>query len=154
MMTATMTKDLIKDINKFLKGTHMGIDAMEALKKQSENNGIEELTRPLAEILEMYKNHKEILENILGELGGKPAKNSGFVGEIVGFFDEIKDYLLMNNKADILNEAIKNVDTGYSMGKKFLEINLELDKKTKSAISTMVEDNKRALLKLRGMDIN
>lgn len=152
-MTATMTKDLVKDINKFLKGTHMGIDAINTLKKQSENNGIDELTMPLTEILEMYKNHQGILENIIRDLGGKPAKNSGLVGEIVGFFDEVKDYLVLNNKVDILNEAIKNVDTGYNMGKKFLEINLDLDKKTKSVISTMVEDNKRALGKLREIDI-
>jgi len=152
-VTATMTRDSIKDINKFLKGTHMGIDAIAALKKQSENNGIDELSMTLTEILEMYKNHQAILENIIKELGGKPVKNSGVIGEIVGFFDDIKDYLLLNNKEAILKEAIKNVDTGYNMGNKFLEINLELDKKTKSVISTMVEDNKKALQKLREINI-
>ena len=64
-----MDENLVKELNKFLKGIHMGEETFKDYLKKAQDN---ELIVVLTEIIQSFERHDEAMTNRISELGGKP----------------------------------------------------------------------------------
>lgn len=110
-------KALIDEMNKFLKGTHMGAQTFRDYIKKSKEDSIK---KELTTIMEAFKKHEECATRHIEKLGGEPADTTGLAGELSGFFNKLKN-ITVNEDKEVLEHAIKAMDMGIKQGNTLLE---------------------------------
>lgn len=110
-------KALIEEMNKFLKGTHMGAQTFRDYIKKSKEDSIK---KELTTIMEAFKKHEECATRHIQKLGGEPADTTGLVGELSGLFNKLKN-ITVNEDREVLEHAIKAMDMGIKQGNTLLE---------------------------------
>ena len=110
-------KALIEEMNKFLKGTHMGAQTFRDYIKKSKDEG---LKNELIKIIEAFKKHEECATRHIEKLGGEPADTTGLAGELSNFFNKLKN-ITINEDKEVLEHAIKAMDMGIKQGNMLLD---------------------------------
>lgn len=97
-------KDVIKELNAFLKGQYMGIHAYEHLIQSLE---VGEVKKQFQRIQQDHKHHAERIAERIQNLGGVPVDDEGVVGSIQSFFSQ---FTTPDNTEEIIKRALKGED--------------------------------------------
>ena len=143
-------KALIEEMNKFLKGTHMGAQTFRDYIKKSKDEGLKD---ELVKIIEAFKKHEECATSHIKKLGGEPADTTGLAGELTGFLNKIKN-ITVNEDIEVLDHAIKAMHMGIQQGNTLLDGYKDkgLDSSIFNDLRNMVNEyttHKKSLEKLR-----
>ena len=126
----------IKEMNKFLKGIHMGGATFKDYLDKAKDP---ELKDELVQIIESFKKHEEAITNRIEKLGGNATDTLGIIGTMAEFVEKIK---LTPVSSDV--EVCKHVEAamkmGIKQGNKFIEQNKDLDISLISEIKAVVAD--------------
>lgn len=137
----------IKEMNKFLKGIHMGGTTFKDYLDKAEDT---ELKNELTNIIESFKRHEEAITNRIEQLGGDPADTLGVMGTMADFFEKIK-LVPVNSDLEVCERAIKAIEMGMEQGDKFIEENDNLEQSLMKEVEGVVKDYNNHLLKMRKM---
>ena len=103
-----MSEKIIKELNKFLTGIHMGGATFKDYLDKAENL---ELKSKLREIIESFKRHEEAITHRIEELGGNAIDSLGIRGNMAEVFEKIK-LISVDMEESIMND-IKGVIKDY-----------------------------------------
>ncbi|KGO12719.1 hypothetical protein NZ45_16165 [Clostridium botulinum] len=132
----TELKGNTKQMDKFLKGVHMGGSTFKDYLEKAQNV---ELKNELKNIIESFKRHEEAITNRIEQMGGDAPETLGSLGTITEFFEKIK-LIPVNNDLEVCDHAIKDMEIGIKQGEKFKEENKELDSSLMKDVNTIVND--------------
>ncbi|MCC5425932.1 DUF2383 domain-containing protein [Clostridium botulinum] len=132
----TELKGNTKQMDKFLKGVHMGGSTFKDYLEKAQNV---ELKNELKNIIESFKRHEEAITSRIEQMGGDAPDTLGFLGTITEFFEKIK-LIPVNNDLEVCDHAIKAMEIGIKQGEKFKEENKELDSSLMKDVNTIVND--------------
>ena len=110
-------QEIIKELNKFLKGINMGSDTF---KQYEEKAQAPELKQELNKIISIFKSHEEKTVAAIQKLGGEAKDSLGITGELASMFEKIKDIFVDTDK-EVLEHAIKAVIMGKDKGTTVLQ---------------------------------
>lgn len=129
-------KELVKEVDKFLKGIHMGGATFKGYLEKAEGN---ELKEELVQIIESFKRHEEAITHRIESLGGDASDTLGIIGTMAEIFEKIKN-LTINNDKEVVEHAIKAMNMGIEQGEKFLRENKEVNKELDGEMEAIVKD--------------
>ncbi|MFV3012145.1 DUF2383 domain-containing protein [Clostridium botulinum] len=132
----TELKEDTKQMDKFLKGVHMGGSTFKDYLEKAQNV---ELKNELKNIIESFKRHEEAIISRIEQMGGDAPETLGFLGTITEFFERIK-LIPANNDLEVCDHAIKAMEIGIKQGEKFKEENKDLDSSLMKDVNTIVND--------------
>lgn len=135
----------IEEMNKFLKGIHMGATTFKDYLEKVEDTNIKVV---ILEIIESFKRHEEAITHRIEDLGGNASDSIGIGGMMGEFFEKMKLMVATNDK-EILERAIKAVEMGIKQGNEFIEENMDLPKSLMNDIKGTVADYDNHLRKLQ-----
>lgn len=138
---------LIDDLNKFLKGVHMGGATFKDYLEKAQDI---KLKNELRIIVESFKRHEEAITHRIELLGGNAADTLGFMGIIGETWEKIK-LIVVDSDKEIINYAINAMNMGVEQGNKFIAEHQDLDPSIKKEIEKIVEDNDKHLKKLKNI---
>lgn len=130
----TELKEDTKQMDKFLKGVHIGGSTFKDYLEKAQNV---ELKNELKNIIESFKRHEEAITSRIEQMGGDAPDTLGFLGTITEFFEKIK-LIPVNNDLEVCDHAIKAMEIGIKQGEKFEEENKELDSSLMKDVNTIV----------------
>lgn len=133
-------KELIKELNKFLKGIHMGADTFRVYQDKAKNQDVKnELTRSIF----IFREQEEKVTSYIKKLGGEATDSLGVGGEIASMFEKLKD-MFINNDKEVLEHAINAIDMGIEGGNNLLNSYKDehLDKSIFQSLNEMVSEYK------------
>lgn len=137
--------ELIQEMNKFLKGIHMGgttfKDYLEIAQSQ-------ELKDELVHIIESFKRHEEAITHRIESLGGDAADSVGIMGMMGEFFEKIK-LIPVDTDEEVVDHAIKAMEMGMENADKFLIEHSDMEQSFKNDIEGVVKDYDNHLRKLK-----
>ena len=110
-------QEIIKELNKFLKGTKMGVDTF---KQYEEKAQTPELKQELNKIISIFKSHEEKTAAAIKKLGGEADDSLGIAWELASMFEKVKD-IFVDTDQEVLERAIKAVNMGKDQGTKVLQ---------------------------------
>lgn len=139
----------IHEMNKFLKGVHMGGTTFKDYLDKAQSP---ELKKELQIIIESFKRHEEAITHRIEQIGGNPADSVGLMGMMGEFFEEIK-LIAADTDAKVLSHAIKAMEMGIKNGEKFLEENKDLDESLKKDTEGVVKDYDNQLRRLQELNL-
>ncbi len=113
----------IEQLNSFLKGIYMSLDAFKVYEEKAKNPNLKHSFR---EVLPIFESQKNILTSYIKELGGEPKGSLGIGGEVVNAFEKMKE-LFMARDYELLDSAIKGMDMGIKSGLKVISELEEID---------------------------
>ena len=140
-----MDDNLEKELNKFLKGIHMGASTFKDYLKKAQDN---ELKFVLTDIIGSFKRHEEAMTKRIIAMGGTPNDTLGFLGEISEAWEEIK-LMVMDSDAEVCNAAIKAIEMGLKNGNKFIDEHKDLAPDVLSDMKAIVDDYDSSLMKVK-----
>ncbi|NFD02247.1 DUF2383 domain-containing protein [Clostridium botulinum] len=132
----TELKEDTKQMDKFLKGVHIGGSTFKDYLEKAQNV---ELKNELKNIIESFKRHEEAITSRIEQMGGDAPDTLGFLGTITEFFEKIK-LIPVNNDLEVCDHAIKAMEIGIKQGEKFEEESKELDSSLMKDVNTIVND--------------
>ncbi|MGH4118044.1 DUF2383 domain-containing protein [Clostridium sp.] len=135
----------VKEMNKFLKGIHMGGTTFKDYLHKAENP---ELKNQVVQIIESFKRHEEAITNRIEKLGGNAADTLGVMGTMADFFEKIV-LIPVNTDLEVCEHAIKAMDMGIKQGRKFIDENSGLDPSLMSEVEGVVADYDNHLVKIK-----
>lgn len=135
----------IEEMNKFLKGVHMGSTTFKDYVEKAESIDVKVI---LLEIIDSFKKHEKIITESIEELNGIATDSIGMAGKIGEFFEKIK-LVAANNDKEILERAIKAVEMGIEQGNKFISENNNLPQPLMDKVKGTVADYDNHLRKLQ-----
>ena len=138
---------LIDDLNKFLKGVHMGGATFKDYLEKAQDI---KLKNELRIIVESFKRHEEAITHRIELLGGNAADTLGFMGIIGETWEKIK-LIVVDSDKEIINYAINAMNMGVEQGNKFIAEHQDLEPNIKKEIEKIVEDNDKHLKKLKNI---
>ena len=138
---------LIDDLNKFLKGVHMGGATFKDYLEKAQDI---KLKNELRIIVESFKRHEEAITHRIELLGGNAADTLGFMGIIGETWEKIK-LIVVDSDKEIINYAINAMNMGVEQGNKFIAEHQDLEPSIKKEIEKIVEDNDKHLKKLKNI---
>ena len=137
--------ELIQEMNKFLKGIHMGgttfKDYLEIAQSQ-------ELKDELVHIIESFKRHEEAITHRIESLGGDAADSVGIMGMMGEFFEKIK-LIPVDTDEEVVDHAIKAMEMGMENADKFLIEHSDMEQSFKNDIEGVVKDYDNHLRRLK-----
>lgn len=134
-----------KEMNKFLKGVHMGGSTFKDYFAKAEDA---ELKKELKEIIESFKRHEEAITNRIEEMGEDAPDTLGFMGTISEFFEKIK-LIPVNTDLEVCQHAVRAMEMGIYQGKKFVEENKNLNPSLLKEVKAVVSDYDNHLRKIK-----
>lgn len=135
----------IQEMNKFLKGIHMGGTTFKDYLEKAQSPKIQgELTK----IIESFKRHEEAITKRINELGGNAADSVGIMGSMGQFFEKVK-LLTADTDEEVLEHAIKAIEMGIKNANKFIEENKDLDESLMKEVKGVAKDYDNHLRKLQ-----
>lgn len=142
-----MSDKVIRELNKFLTGVHMGGATFKEYLNKAENL---ELKSVLKEAIESFKRHEEAITHRIEELGGNASDSLGLRGNIAEAFEKIK-LIPVDNDCEVCEHAIKAMIMGNKNANKFIEENESMEKSVLSDIYGVVKDYDNHLNKLKNL---
>ncbi|MGH4139502.1 DUF2383 domain-containing protein [Clostridium sp.] len=133
------------EMNKFLKGIHMGGTTFKDYLRKAKNP---ELKNELVKIIESFKSHEEAVTNRIEMLGGNAADTLGIMGTMAEFFEKIK-LISVNTDLEVCQNAIAAIEMGITQGEKFIEENKDLDTSLMKEVEAVVADYDNHLRKIQ-----
>lgn len=140
---------VIKEMNKFLKGIHMGGSTFKDYMERTESK---ELKASLVEIIETFKRHEEAITHRIEQLGGDANDSLGVMGIMSEFFQKVKLFSANSDK-EILDNAIEAMKVGIDNANKFIDEHSNLENSLKSDIEGVVKDYDNSLRKLESISL-
>ena len=140
---------VIKEMNKFLKGIHMGGSTFMDDIERAESK---ELKDSLVEVTETFKRHEEAITHRIEQLGGDANDSLGVMGIMSEFFQKVK-LLSANSDKEILDNAIEAMKVGIHNANKFIDEHSNLENSLKSDIEGVVKDYDNSLRKLESISL-
>lgn len=140
---------VIKEMNKFLKGIHMGGSTFKDYIERAESK---ELKDSLVEVTETFKRHEEAITHRIEQLGGDANDSLGVMGIMSEFFQKVK-LLSANSDKEILDNAIEAMKVGIDNANKFINEHSNLENSLKSDIEGVVKDYDNSLRKLESISL-
>lgn len=140
---------VIKEMNKFLKGIHMGGSTFKDYIERTESK---ELKASLVEIIETFKRHEEAITHRIEQLGGDANDSLGVMGIMSEFFQKVKLFSANSDK-EILDNAIEAMKVGIDNANKFIDEHSNLENSLKSDIEGVVKDYDNSLRKLESISL-
>lgn len=138
---------LVHELNKFLKGIHMGgITFKDYLEKAQSPR----LKDDLRVIIESFKRHEEAITHRIEKLGGNAADTLGLIGAISETWEKLK-LISMDTDKEVIDSAIKAINMGIEQGNKFIAEHENLEPSIKKELEKIVEDNDKHLNKLKNI---
>ena len=135
----------VKEMNKFLKGNHMGGTTFKDYLHKAKNP---EIKNELVEIIESFKRHEEAITNRIEMLGGNAADTLGLIGTMADFFEKIK-LVPVNTDLEVCERATAAMEMGMAQGEKFIEENKELNPSLMKEVEAVVADYDNHLRKVQ-----
>ena len=131
---------LIKELNKFLRGIHMGADTFRVYQDKAKN---EELKNELRRIMFIFREQDEKVSSYIKKLGGEPTNSLGVTGEMASVFEKLKDMFIDSDK-EVIEHAISAIDMGIEGGSNLLDSYKDehLDKGIFQHLNEMVSEYK------------
>jgi len=139
------TNNDIREMNKFLKGIHMGGSTFKDYLSKAKDP---ELKSELVQIIESFKRHEEAITNRIGKLGGNAADTLGIMGAMADFFEKIK-LIPVNTDLEVCEHATAAMEMGIKQGEKFIKENMDLDGSLMSEVKAVVGDYDNHLKKVQ-----
>ena len=131
-----MSEKIVKDLNKFLTGIHMGGATFKDYLDKAQNL---ELKAKLKEIIESFKRHEEAITHRIEYLGGNASDSLGIIGNIAEAFEKIK-LISVDTDAEVCEHAIKAMNMGIKNANKFIEENKDMEESIMNDIKGVVKD--------------
>lgn len=138
---------LVDDLNKFLKGIHMGGATFKDYLEKAQDI---KLKNELRIIVESFKRHEEAVTHRIELLGGNAADTLGFMGMIGETLEKMK-LIVVDSDREVIDYAINAMNMGVEQGNKFIAEHQDLDPSIKKEIEKIVEDNDKHLKKLKNI---
>lgn len=138
---------LVDDLNKFLKGIHMGGATFKDYLEKAQDI---KLKNELRIIVESFKRHEEAVTHRIELLGGNAADTLGFVGMIGETLEKMK-LIVVDSDREVIDYAINAMNMGVEQGNKFIAEHQDLEPNIKKEIEKIVEDNDKHLKKLKNI---
>ncbi|MGL5151942.1 MAG: DUF2383 domain-containing protein [Clostridium sp.] len=136
---------MVHEINKFLKGIHMGGSTF---KDYYEKANDKKLKEELKLIIESFKRHEEAITHRIEQLHGNAADTVGIMGMMAEWFEKIKG-ITINTDEEVREHAIKAIDMGIKQGEKFLSEHEDLDSSIKEEMHNIIKDYHTHINKLK-----
>ena len=132
--------ELIKELNKFLRGIHMGAGTFRVYQDKSKN---QDLKNELAKIIEIFREQDEKVSSYIKKLGGEPTTSLGVTGGMASMFEKLKDMFIDDDK-ELIEHAISAIDMGIEGGNNLLNSYKDenLDKSIFQHLNEMVSEYK------------
>ncbi|MDU2122102.1 MAG: DUF2383 domain-containing protein [Clostridium celatum] len=131
-----MSEKIIKELNKFLTGIHMGGATFKEYLDKAQNL---ELKSSLREIIESFKRHEEAITHRIEELGGNASDSLGIRGNIAEVFEKIK-LISVDTDAEVCEHAIKAMNMGIKNTNKFMEEHKNMEESLMNDIKGVIKD--------------
>lgn len=131
-----MSEKIIKELNKFLTGIHMGGSTFKDYLAKAQNL---ELKSELREIIESFKRHEEAITHRIEELGGNASDSLGIIGNIAEAFEKIK-LISVDTDAEVCEYAIKAMNMGIKNANKFMEEHKNMEESVMNDIKGVIKD--------------
>ena len=131
-----MRDKVIKELNKFLTGVHMGGATFKDYLDKAQNL---ELKSKLREIIESFKKHEEAITHRIEELGGNASDSLGIRGNIAEAFEKIK-LISVDTDAEVCEHAIKAMNMGIKNANKFMEENKNMEQSIMNDMKGVIKD--------------
>jgi hypothetical protein len=138
---------MIKDMNHFLRGVHMGGATFKDYLNKAED---QELKNELTHIIESFKRHEEAITNRIEQLGGNAADSLGIMGTMAEFFEKIK-LIPANTDLEVCKYAVEAMEMGLYQGNKFLDEHMDLDPSLRKEAEGVVKDYDNQLNRIKDM---
>ena len=135
----------IKEMNKFLKGIHMGGTTFKDYLRKAKSPQVK---NELVQIIESFKRHEEAITSRIEKLGGNASDTLGIMGTMADFFEKIK-LMPVNTDFEVCEHAIEAMEMGIKQGRKFIEQNKELDASLMKEVKAIVGDYDNHLRKIQ-----
>ena len=134
-----MSEKIVKDLNKFLTGIHMGGATFKDYLDKAQNL---ELKAKLKEIIESFKRHEEAITHRIEYLGGNASDSLGIIGNIAEAFEKIK-LISVDTDAEVCEHAIKAMNMGIKNANKFIEENKDMEESIMNDIKGSFKQSKK-----------
>ena len=113
---------VIQELNKFLEGNYIGINAYERYINHITD---EEIKKVLQDIQKDHKLHVIRIAERIQNLGGIPVDDTGFKGNMIDFTNLFKK--ASSDAHFIIQDALKGEDQGIVMSEKLVRGDLDLE---------------------------
>jgi hypothetical protein len=139
--------DNVKEMNKFLKGIHMGGSTFKDYLQKAKEPAIK---NELIQIIESFKRHEEAITHRIEMLGGNAADTLGIMGTMADFFEKVK-LIPVNTDFEVCERATAAIEMGMSQGERFIEQNKDLDPNLMKEVEAIVKDYEEHLTKMQDL---
>ncbi|MGJ9386104.1 DUF2383 domain-containing protein [Salipaludibacillus sp. CF4.18] len=133
---------VIEELNTLLRGTYMGIRALEHHIQKLDNPELKQSFQSMQQ--EVKQNAQKLAERIQ-DLDGVPADNEGVSGRI---HSVMHNMMLSDNTKDIIEDAFKGVDN-YGIHYSEEVAKGDLDPESKRVVEEVINSNRRHAEELR-----
>lgn len=140
-----MDKQLVQEMNKFLKGIHMGgASFRDYLNKAQDMKLKDELTN----IMESFKTHEEAITSLIDNMGGAPTDSLGVIGTMAEFWEKLK-LIYVDSDLKVCEHAVLAMEMGIKQGNKFINEHEGLPKDVKEEMMGVVRDYDNHLINIK-----
>ena len=143
-----MKDKVVKELNRFLTGIHMGGSTFKDYLDKAENLELKECLR---EIIESFKRHEEAITHRIEQLGGNASDSQGIRGNIAEFFEKLS-LIPIDTDSEVCEQAIKAMHMGIKNTNKFIEENENMEESILNDINGVVKDYDNHLFKLNNLN--
>lgn len=138
---------MISEMNKFLKGVHMGGTTFKDYLEKARGSNLKEV---LQVIVESFKRNEEAITHRIEQLGGNAADSVGIMGMMGEFFEKIK-LIPVDTDEEVKEHAINAMKMGIKNGEKFLDENKNLESSLRKDVEEVVKGYDNHLRKLESI---
>lgn len=131
-----MQQEIVSQLQQLLKGTNMGLDLFSKLQAKLVS---ETLILEFNDILFAFKTHQQALKGLLVVYEGEDFDDGGMLGVMVSIMKQMKN-MLLDSDLEVLQEAIKQIESATLALHKFKEEKVIVDERFKDLIALMCED--------------
>lgn len=143
-----MKDKVVKELNRFLTGIHMGGSTFKDYLDKAENLELKECLR---EIIESFKRHEEAITHRIEQLGGNASDSLGIRGNIAEIFEKLS-LIPIDTDSEVCEQAIKAMHMGIKNTNKFIEENENMEESILNDINGVVKDYDNHLFKLNNLN--
>lgn len=132
--------ELIKELNKFLRGIHMGANTFRVYQDKAKN---QDLKNELVKSMEVFRKQDEKVSSYIKKLGGEPTNSLGVAGGMASMFEKLKD-MFIDDEKKLIEHTINAIDMGIEGGHSLLNSYKDenLDKSIFQHLNEMVSEYK------------
>lgn len=108
--------ELLKELNNFLKGIHMGANTFRVYQDKAKN---EELKKEITNSIKIFREQDEKVSLYINQLGGNPPTSLSFTEEMASIIEKVKDVFIDDDK-EVISRTIRAIDMGIEGGNNLL----------------------------------